>query len=68
MMKRGTITAFKKYLNQRFPAVKGLWKNNQYGNKTRDYGDYLYSQDRNMFNARLKEALNGDEDFKDFKF
>lgn len=67
-MKRGTITAFKKYLNKKFPVKTDPFKNNQYGNITRNYGDYLYSQDRDMFNAILIQALNGDDQYKDFKF
>lgn len=65
-MKRETITAFKKYLNEKYPAINGLYKNNQYGNKTRNYGDYLYAQDREMFNANLTSTLAGhmNEDFK----
>lgn len=34
-------------------------RNNQYHQKTRLYGDYLRSQDPDMFNAIYSEYLNG---------
>ncbi len=63
---KGTIKAFRKYLNKQFPVATSPYKNNHYGNKKRNYGDYLYTQDRDMFDMNLNRAVRGDEDFKDF--
>lgn len=40
-------------------AVTNGHRNNQYHQKTRLYGDYLRSQDPEMFNANYHEYLNG---------
>lgn len=64
-MKRGTIKAFREYLNAKF-ATSVNWKNHGYGQRTRGYGDYLYSQDREKFDVELADALSGHESYKDF--
>jgi hypothetical protein len=74
-MKRGAIKAFRDYLNHNFggrvddPSFQGTpWRNNQYHQAKRAYGDYLYSQDRDMFNENLGRALRGDKQFEGFNF
>lgn len=64
-MKRGTIKAFREYLNKKY-AGSDPHKHEQYHQRTRGYGDYLYHQDRWKFDVELGEALNGTgyEDFK----
>lgn len=37
-------------------------KNNQYGNRKRAMGDYLYNQDRDMFNDQLSRVKLGSKD------
>ena len=54
-IKRGTFKKFRDYLNSKHPDYKH--KNFQYHQETRLYGDYLYFQDRAMFDACLDEAL-----------
>lgn len=62
-MKRGTIKAFKELLNKTFPMESlGRWKNHRFHQRVREYGDYLYSQDRGMFDNVLVEALDGKHD------
>lgn len=41
-----------------------IWKNDKYGNTKRAYGDYLYSQDREMFNLNYQEWLAEKKDEK----
>ena len=52
---KGDIKRFKAHLN----ALAGsrLWKNGRRGNKVRQYGDYLYAQDREMFLFEMKNWL-----------
>ena len=65
-MKRGTIKKFREYLNEKFKDSR-KWKNYRYHQRTRGYGDYLYFQDRSMFDANLEEVLSGNrEEYKDF--
>ena len=63
-MKRGTIKAFREYLNAKF-ADSANWKHDRYHQSTRGYGDYLYFQDRAKFDVELQDALAG-TDHKDF--
>lgn len=49
-----TKKMFREQLNKEFPAAKS-YKNNQYTNRVRPYGDYLYSQDREMFNVNFED-------------
>lgn len=65
--KRGVYAAFRKHLNRQFADApkfrnKGreLWEQ-----RTRGYGDYLYFQDRPMFEEALWRALQG-RDFQGF--
>ena len=65
-MRRGAIKAFREYLNTAYPksgpeGQDNRHKNNQYHQVTREYGDYLYFQDRSMFNNLLTEAMRGAE-------
>lgn len=52
-----TKKEFRKYLNNAFPKEKGLWKNGRYHQIKREYGDYLYYQDRIMFDNHYDEWL-----------
>lgn len=60
-MKKGTIKAFKNYLNEKYKGAKH--KNYQYRQTKREYGDYLYNQDRVMFDENLRTALIEDTEF-----
>lgn len=67
-MKRGTIKAFREYLNKKYPRSDGVHRNASFVQRSREYGDYLYSQDREQFNLYLAEALSGNSvEFRDFK-
>ena len=50
-----TKKAFREYLNEKCKDVK--WKHNQFHQRTRKYGDYLYCQDLVMFNVLYREWL-----------
>ena len=65
-MKRGTIKAFREYLNAKHAGTAN-WKNNGFQQRVRGYGDYLYRQDRAMFDVCLKDALAGDDEYKDWR-
>lgn len=65
VLPRGTIKSFREYLNAKF-SDSAKHRNNAYRQKTRPYGDYLYYQDRDLFNFELDAALDGD-DHKDWK-
>jgi hypothetical protein len=61
-MKRGAIKAYREYLNGAYPVVEGnithSYAKGTRGNlwpRKRPYGDYLYSQDREMFMIGLKD-------------
>ena len=54
-IKKGTFGLFREYLNNKFSDFK--YRNFQYHQKTRLYGDYLYFQDKAMFDSCLYEAL-----------
>ena len=65
-MRRGVIKAFRDYLNKAYPVISidgsdSRHRNNQFHQDTRPYGDYLYFQDRSMFNNLLSEAMRGAE-------
>ena len=64
-MKRGTIKSFREYMNRKF-ADSPNWKNYAYHQRTRGYGDYLYNQDRAMFDVCLHDALAGAPEYKDW--
>ena len=65
-MKRGILIKFREYLNNKFKdSLK--WKHNQFHQVKRGYGDYLYFQDRVMFDIVLNDTLTGDNiQYKDF--
>ncbi len=52
-----TRKQFREYLNKQYPVATCPHKNNQYGNTKRDYGDYLWHQDRGMFEANYSEYI-----------
>lgn len=66
--KRGVFKAFRDYLNVRFAGEKDRKRgeNGRYHQDTREYGDYLYFQDRAMFDVELERAMRGDDFYKDF--
>ncbi len=64
-MKRGMIKRFREYLNMKCVG-NTLHRHNKYHQVSRGYGDYLYFQDRAMFNVELSYALEG-KDHKDFQ-
>lgn len=66
-MKRGTLKSFREYLNARYRFDLANWRNNQFRQVSRKYGDYLYHQDRAMFNVCLEDALAGDSNYADWK-
>lgn len=53
--KKSTKKAFREYLNNMFYGNK--YKNGKYGQRKRDYGDYLYKQDPIMFNVNYQQWL-----------
>jgi hypothetical protein len=65
-MRRGTIKAFRKYLNAKHRFDVANWRHNKFRQLTREYGDYLYYQDRAIFDLLLQDALGGDSRFADF--
>lgn len=65
-MKKGTIKKFRNYLNKKYINTP-LWKHNQFHQLKRGYGDYLYFQDKIMFNVVLSEVLQGNRpEYNDF--
>ena len=67
LAKRGVYKAFRAWINAAYSETtmsggKGTWRagdRNQFGNRTRAYGDWLYHQDRGMFDEWLWRALQG---------
>jgi hypothetical protein len=67
--KRGVYAAFRRWINATYGSAElirgveiGKWRagiHGQYGNRTRLYGDWLYHQDRAMFDEWLWRALQG---------
>ena len=66
-LKRGTIKRFREYLNAKYGMGLANWRNNQFRQIKRGYGDYLYCQDRVMFNQCLIDALARKGDNADFQ-
>lgn len=64
-MKRGLIKSFREYLNAKHRMNLANWRNNQFRQISREYGDYLYRQDRAKFDYEMGEALAG-RDHKDW--
>ncbi len=56
--KRGVFAAFRRYLNEQFKDSP-KHRCNEFHQETRGYGDYLYHQDRDMFNEYLWRAMQG---------
>lgn len=57
---RGTIAKFREHLNKTVPtAGESHWQpaHGKAGAKTRLYGDWLYSADREMFMWELREQI-----------
>lgn len=55
-----TRKEFREHLNQKFPAdPETNHRNGRYKQKTRAYGDYLWNQDRAMFENDYQEYLAG---------
>ena len=54
-----TKKVFRELLNRQDTESKNpiSWKNNQYGQRKRLYGDYLYAQDRIKFDVNYEEWL-----------
>lgn len=55
---RGDVSAFRKLQNERFPAGDGSHRNGRYHQAKRGYGDYTYSQDRDMFNIDMADWIS----------
>lgn len=51
-----TKKAFRAFLNEQFKDDPNH-RNNRFQQRTRGYGDYLYFQDREKFNAEYEEHL-----------
>ncbi|MFA5759638.1 MAG: hypothetical protein WC942_09835 [Clostridia bacterium] len=63
-MNKITKKEFKELLNKEYPfnkEDKGKGKNGKYKPSKRAYGDYLYSQDKEMFNVSYKRYLETGE-------
>ena len=61
--KRGALKAFREYLNKRFSHLS--YTNRRWGQITRSYGDWVYFQDRDMFDEMFSRAMEG-RDFEGF--
>lgn len=64
-MIRGTIKSFREYLNAAC-AEGPKFRERRFHQETRAYGDYLYAQDRDMFDVLLAEALADASKFPDW--
>jgi hypothetical protein len=56
IIRRGDVKRFREYLNEHFRDTP-KHQNGRYQQKTRPYGDYLYAQDRDMFQFEMREWL-----------
>lgn len=60
-MKSATKKEFREYLNAKYADQK--WSNGKrIGQRVRGYGDYLYSQDKVMFDLAYERFLNTGND------
>lgn len=59
--KRGCIKAFIEFVNNETKHLP-RWKNGMYREVKRGYGNYLYTQYREMFLNNLRETLKGNLD------
>lgn len=61
LVKKFTRKMFREEMNEtakgRVDAGGKAWRNNIYGNRKRAYGDYLYTQDRDMFEDDYRRWL-----------
>lgn len=57
-MKRGARAAFRRFLNETFKNSQ-KHRHHRFRQLKRGYGDYLYFQDRDMFEYELLYAMNG---------
>jgi len=64
--KRGVFAAFRKHLNE-LHANSPKYRNWGWHQESRGYGDYLFFQDRPMFDEALWRALQG-RDFPGFDY
>lgn len=55
-MKRGDITRFRKYLNRVYAGTENH-RHGRFQQRKREYGDYLYAQDRDKFMMEMREWL-----------
>lgn len=56
-MKHGMLKSFRLFLNQRYGFTDKRWgERGVFGAQKRLYGDYLYNQDRDMFNEMMERA------------
>ncbi len=62
--RRGVFAAFRAYLNEKH-AGSEKYRHEVWHQESRGYGDYLYYQDRPMFDEALWRALQG-RDFPGF--
>lgn len=64
-----TKKAFKELLNRLYPISRDAFvggnsaTGRKLGNTKRDYGDYLYTQDKGMFDALYSEYLDNPDKF-----
>lgn len=56
--KRGARKAFREWLNATY-GTDAEYRNGRYRQRTRPYGDYVYAQDREMFEHEFAEAMRG---------
>ena len=62
MAKKRTKKEFREYLNKLYGCDQtGKGENKRYKPNKRGYGDYLYSQDRIMFDIAYQEWLEKEE-------
>ena len=69
MKNKKTKKMFRELLNRLFPAKNNCLSDKEkhiIGQTKRGYGDYLYSQDREMFNVDYQNWINKKDCFSDF--
>ena len=62
LIPKRTKKAFRQYLNEQAEKHGYKHKNFRFGQRVRPYGDYLYAQDRDMFNENYGRWLKGEYD------
>lgn len=62
--KRGALKAFREFLNTHCRNDRKHYHDGSgrhiYQQRTREYGDYLYAQDREMFDQEFRAAMRGE--------